>query len=170
MLKKILLFLIFVYCTSQSAFAECCCPPHCMDYKQYIKKIQSERAVVYNALNLTDEQLKVREDIFKENSCLYDEKFKNLMVESYKLKALKCAHAGEYEISKQKKVVKNIKKDINKLIKKENKIFEKCLTGEQKAKYSMIKKLERKDFRKVCKEKDYRKANPKLHPFGNPQS
>ena len=104
------------------------------------------------------------------SSVKYDEKFKNLMVESYKLKALKCAHAGEYEISKQKKVVKNIKKDINKLIKKENKIFEKCLTGEQKAKYSMIKKLERKDFRKVCKEKDYRKANPKLHPFGNPQS
>ena len=93
MLKKILLFLIFVYCTSQSAFAECCCPPHCMDYKQYIKKIQSERAIVYNALNLTDEQLKVREDMFKENSCLYDEKFKNLMDESYKLKALKCANA-----------------------------------------------------------------------------
>ena len=141
-----------------------------MDYKQYIKKIQSERAIVYNALNLTDEQLKVREDMFKENSCLYDEKFKNLMDESYKLKALKCANACEFEIAKQRKIVKNIKKDINKLIKKENKIFEKCLTGEQKAKYSMIKKLERKDFRKVCKEKDYRKANPKLRPFGNPQS
>lgn len=166
MLKKILLVLLFVYCTSQSAFAECCCPPQCMDYKQYIRKIQSERAIVYNALNLTDEQLKLRENMFKENSCLYDEKFKNLMHESYKLKALQCANATEYEIVKQKNTVKNVKKDINKLLKKENKIFEKCLTGEQKAKYSMIKKLERKDFKKVCKEKDYYKSNPKMRPFG----
>ncbi len=79
-----------------------------MDYKQYIKKIQSERAIVYNALNLTDEQqLKVREDMFKENSYVFMMKnSKNLMDESYKLKALKCANACEFEIAKQRKIVK----------------------------------------------------------------
>ena len=88
--------------------------------------------------------------MFKENSCLYDEKFKNLMDESYKLKALKCANACEFEIAKQRKIVKNIKKDINKLIKKENKIFEKTNNEniEEKTKEEKIIK-ERKDLKIV---------------------
>ncbi|MDE6139223.1 MAG: hypothetical protein K2F57_07110, partial [Candidatus Gastranaerophilales bacterium] len=94
MLKNFIISLLIInYCSLGITHAQCCCPPQCKDYKQYIKKIQSERTIVYNALFLTDEQLKLREDMFKENSCLYDEKFKKLMNESYKLKALKCAQA-----------------------------------------------------------------------------
>ncbi len=170
MYKKSILLLLFLFIIPVYGIANSQCPSACLNYKQYIQKIQSERAIVYNALNLTVEQLKLREDMAKENACLYDKLFKNLMIESYKLKALKNACANEYEIFRQTKVVKNIKKDINNLIKKENKIFEKSLTGEQKAKFSMIKKLERKEFKKTCHQKNYYKSNPKMRPFGNPET
>ena len=51
---------------------------------------------------------------------------------------------------------------------KKNKELNKILTKEQRAKYSMIRKLQKDDFKK--KEKDYYKSNPKLPKFGNPQT
>lgn len=138
-------------------------------YHGYIHKIQRERATVYNALDLSDEQIKLREDILKENSPIYERKFGELTKESYKIKALKEAGASDKEINRQKKVVKNIKKDIDKLLNEENKLYKKSLTREQRSKYAMIKKLERKDYKDACNKKDLYKSNPKMRPFGDPK-
>lgn len=138
-------------------------------YQGYVHRIQRERATVYNALNLTDEQIQLREDILRENAPVYDRKFNELTKESYKIKALKEAGASEKEINRQKKVVKGIKKDIKKLLNEENKLYKKSLTREQRSKYAMIKKLEEKDFKEASHKKDLYKSNPKMVPFGDPK-
>lgn len=139
------------------------------NYKKYIKHIQQDRATVYNALNLSDEQIQKREDLMKENNPIYEQKFDCLMKESFKLQAIENAGASEREINSQKKVISSIKKDIENTLNKENKTFRKCLNGQQKAKYSMIKKLERRDYKRDLKQKDYYKSNPQMRPFGNPR-
>lgn len=149
---------------------DCNYPKEAIRYKKYMKNIQQERATVYNALNLTDEQIKLREDMINKNTPLYDAKFDELIKESYKVKALKQADASDREIQKQKKVVRNVKKDIENLVTKENKQFKKSLNHDQRAKYAMIKKLEKNDFKNAAHQKDYYKSNPQMKPFGNPRS
>ena len=145
------------------------CKKNCpQKYQSYVNKIQRERATVYNALNLTDEQIRQREELVKENTPIYEEKFEQLTKESKKLYVLKKANSSNSEISKQKKVVKKIKKDIETLLDKENKEYKKCLTRDQRSKYSIIKKLEKKEYKDASHQKDLYKANPQMRPFGNP--
>ena len=140
-------------------------------YQKYIARIERNRAAVYNALNLTQEQIKTREDLIRENNPIYDCKFEELIKESSRLKALKLAGASQRELNRQKRVVKCIKNNIDDLLDKENNAFKKCLTKEQRSKYTMIKKLERDDYKKSFKHKqDYYKSNPQMHFFGNPKA
>ena len=178
--KKLLLISVFVlFCSIQTQAIEiqasCCtkseieAPQDAFRYKQHINNLHAKRAVIYNALDLSDEQIAVREAIVKENSGIYEEKFNELIKESYTLKALKVTNADSTTISRQKKVVKNIKNDIDNLLKCEDKEFKKSLTREQRSKYSMIAKLERRDYKAVSHQKDYYKSNPRMRQFGNPQ-
>jgi len=143
-------------------------PHEAMRYKQYMEQIQQERATVYNALNLTDEQIQERENILMHNNAIYEQKFDELIKESFKLKALKSACACNKEILNQRKIVRDIKKSIEKTLICENKDFKKSLTREQRSKYAMIKKLERRDFKRAAHQKNYYKSNPQMRSFGNP--
>ena len=144
-------------------------PQEAAKYKKYIKHVEQERATVYNALNLTDEQIQIRENLIKENAPLYEQKFDSLIKESFKLKALRCANVSERELAKQRRVIKKIRNSIDDMLEKENKCFEKSLTRQQRSKYSMIKRLERLDYKRDAKRKDYYKSNPQMVPFGNPR-
>ncbi len=84
------------------------------------------------------------------------------------MNALKCSKSSEYEIYKQKRVINNIKKEISGIFSKENKEFKKILNSQQRAKYSMIVKLEKDDYKKASHKKDYYKSNSGLKSFGNP--
>ena len=86
----------------------------------------NNRATMYNALNLTNEQTKIREEILNKNAKILDEKYAKLKKESCKLLALKKGNVCNSEILEQKKVIKNIKKDISKLLSEEDKEFKKC--------------------------------------------
>lgn len=184
MKRNLLLVFVCLVLTIPSVLAQCSCsesntavessksvnyPKEAAKYKKYIKHIQQDRATVYNALNLSDAQIQKREDLMKENNPIYEQKFDCLMRESFKLQAIENAGATDKEINSQKKVVSSIKKDIKNTLNKENKAFRKCLNGQQKAKYSMIKKLERRDYNRDLKQKDYYKSNPQMRPFGNPR-
>ena len=184
MKRNLLLVFVCLVLTMPNVLAQCSCPKlnttvessksvnypkEAAKYKKYIKHIQQDRATVYNALNLSDTQIQKREDLMKENNPIYEQKFDCLMKESFKLQAIENAGATDKEINAQKKVVSSIKKDIEKTLNKENKAFRKCLNGQQKAKYSMIKKLERRDYKRDLKQKDYYKSNPQMRPFGNPR-
>lgn len=193
--KNLILICICVFLLSQSAWADCqitgngldkkvisSCeknevktdcnktdyPKEAVKYKNYIKQLQQDRATVYNALNLTDEQIKVREELIEEYSPYYEQKLDELLKESFRLKSLECANAGKLEINRCKKKIKNIKKDIEKCIKQENEKFIKCLTSLQRSKYNLIKELEERDYKEDAHRKDYYKSNPQMVPFGNP--
>lgn len=128
----------------------------------------NNRATMYNALNLTNEQTKKREEILNKNAKILEEKYEKLKKESCKLLALKKGHVCISEISEQKKIIKNIEKDITKLLSEEDKEFKKCLTREQKSKYKTIQKLQKHDTKKeISREKLY-KSNPQMTEFGNP--
>lgn len=143
-------------------------PKEAVRYKNLIRELEMDSATVYNALNLTDEQVKLRESLVKEYSPYYDEKLDELLKESFRLKALECGSASRSDINRSKKNIKNIKKDIEKCIKKENKEFYKSLTSLQKSKYKLIKELEERDYKEEEHRKDYYKSNPQMVPFGNP--
>lgn len=143
-------------------------PNEALRFKRYIKHLEEERATVYNALILTDEQVKKREELIKENAPVYEEKFDCLLKESFKLKVLKTANVSERELIKQRQIVKNIKCDIEDMLDDENRCFKKILNRQQRSKYAMIKKLERRDFKREPNKKDYYKSNPQMRPFGNP--
>jgi len=181
MYKKIffsLFIIVFISQTYSFAQFEHFCNQKCdksnnvqnsvMNYKEFLNKIEYNRATVYNALNLTDCQIKAWEEVVNENMPLYEQKFRLLSKESYRLNALKCAGVSECEIYKQKRVINKIKKEISCIFFKESKEFKKILTRQQRAKYSMIVKLEKDDYKKASNKKDYYKANPGLKPFGNP--
>lgn len=140
-----------------------------MSYGEYIRRLQYERAVVYNALNLSDEQIQIYEDMIATQAPYYERAFKELLKEDAKLKALKTSKAGECEVLKQRRVVKKLKNNLEKQFDRNTKSFKKCLNSQQRAKYSMIKKLQHDDIKKAAHKKDYYKANPQLSRFGNPE-
>lgn len=149
---------------------KCDCVEDARMYKRFIMDIQAERAVVYNALNLTVEQIEYRECLREETSTELNLLFDRLVNESIRLKAMKCAKVCVRDFSCQKRLVKNIQKEIKSIVDAENKKFKKCLNHNQRSKFSMIKRLERRDYRKECNRKDYLKSNPQLKVFGNPES
>lgn len=167
-MRRILIFLMcWFFLTGSEAFAFCrnqeCKSP------RFIHRTDYNRAAVYNALNLSDEQIKTFEDMVLQNVPCYEEKYKLLEKETCRLRALQKACAEENEIIKQKRVVKCIENEIVKLQEIENKKFEKCLTRDQRNKYKMIKKLERDDAHKECRKKNLYKENPQMRAFGNPE-
>lgn len=176
MKKYILLVFLCLFFICPNVFASCrilqgtqCSCECAKQYKNYVMYTQRNRALVYNALNLTDEQIKMREEILKENEPMFNEKFDELEKEYARLNAFKKSQTGEIDICKQKIAIQKIKNEIEFLIKKENKEFRKCLTREQRSKYSRIEKLVCRDYKRDCKKKtNYYKSNPKMRPFGNP--
>lgn len=131
---------------------------------------KNNRATIYNALNLTDSQIQKREEILNENAKILDGKYQKLEKESYKLSALKKGNVCNSEILEQKKVIKNIKQDISKLLSEEDKEFKKCLTNEQKTKYKTIQKLQKHDLKKEINREKIYKANPQMEEFAKPQN
>ncbi|MGN0031887.1 MAG: hypothetical protein ACI37Q_08040 [Candidatus Gastranaerophilaceae bacterium] len=146
---------------------ECACDTSV--YKKYVTKIQRNREIIDNALNLSDEQIKVRKKILEQNDTCIEEKIFDIEQECARLSAMEKANVSNIEIHKQRKIVQNRQKQIEDLLHKENKEFSKYLTKEQRAKLYNIENLARHDYKKSCKKhKDYYKTNPQMQKFGNP--
>lgn len=172
-MKKIFVFTLLIYfvLSGYTCYAKTCdCVEDANRYKRFIMDIQAERAVVYNALNLNLAQIEYRECLREETSEQLNLLFEKLVNESIRLKAMRSTNSCAKEIFLQTKVVKNIQKDIKSVVDTENNKFKKCLNRDQRSKFSMIKRLERRDYKKECNKKDYLKSNPQLKVFGNPES
>lgn len=129
----------------------------------YAEQIKKERATVYNALQLSDEQLAKYTDITLKANKELDEKFDLLDVAKLELMVLKSGETNSDGIKAQERQVKQLKKDIKNVIENEEKELRKMLNHEQRVKLRMIKKLKRKDMKK--RDKNYYKSNPKLREF-----
>lgn len=134
-----------------------------------VERMLNDRAATYNVLNLTPQQRKCKNEIEK---CRYEELDKKINIleqEMYVLKKLQCnPETNATAIKKQEKIIKDLKKDIDKTTRKYDKKFKALLSGEQKAKYNLIQKMKRKDIKRCEKNKPLFKPDPHLQPFGVP--
>ena len=178
MKKSLFVILFCLVLTTTSAVAKCNCTPTCdcvakkvinddlKFYKNYAESVKKERAAVVNALQLTEEQVQKRNELMYENSILLEENYKKLYRETLKLNNLKTQKANSKEISSQEKNITCLKKEINSIVKNENKQFKKILDRDQRAKLKTIQKLQNKSIKDLNNPKDYYKSNPKMRPFG----
>lgn len=128
--------------------------------------IYNDRATLYNVLNLSYDQIKCKDVIELKR---YDElgvEFKKYEQEKYVLSRL-CEHnASKEAIRKQKKVVNDIEKCMQKINQKYDKEFKSVLNSEQKSKLNSIRKIEKKEVKRRQKNKPLYKQDPNLRPFG----
>lgn len=135
------------------------------DYSpQLIEKIKVERNAIYNALNLTPEQIKKKNDLDEKRYKELQPKLKQFCVERRALKDLESKKADAKTIKTAQDKLDSTKNDIKKISSKYDKEFKKILTSEQKSKYNTIIKLTRADL----KELEQRQKEMALKPFGVP--
>ena len=139
------------------------------DYSsQLVQKIAIQRSTIYNALNLTPEQIKQVKHI---DECRYKElepELRNLCILRKKLDLLnKQESCNKQQIKTTEKELDCTKKQIKSISNKYDKEFKKLLTSDQKSKYSMVRKLKRSDLKKVEKIHKNGQKTPDLKPFGD---
>lgn len=134
-------------------------------YLEMRDEMRKERWAISNALQLTDEQAKLRDELVKNTSQVLNEKFYNLYLEKTNLKLLKYENASEKVIKAQEDKVEDLYNEIGDIIKQENKDYKKILDHPQRSKLRMIEKLQRKTLKDSKKQKNYKKYNPKIREF-----
>ncbi len=128
-------------------------------------EMKKERLAISNALQLSDEQAQLRDELVKNTSQILNEKFCALYSEKTNLKLLKYENAPEQVIKEQEKKVDALCNEIGDIIRQENKDYKKILDHPQRSKLRMIEKLQRKTLKDAKKQKNYRKSNPKMREF-----
>ena len=142
---------------------ECSNQTKCLDL---ISSMYNERATLYNVLNLSNDQQKCKDVIDKKRYEELGKQFQEYKKEKYVLDNM-CKHnASENALKKQKKVVKNIEKNMQEIGKRYDNEFKSILNSEQKSKYNTVRKMEKKEIRYCMKNKAFYKRDPKLRPFG----
>lgn len=135
----------------------------------YLIRKEHFNAINYNALQLTPEQIDKYEDIIECDKNSYKEKLNQITKEVQKYNVMKDCDLSKEEIKKQKKIIKNIHKELSKISHSEDKKLKKIFTREQRKTYNMVKHLERHDLKTDMYQKNYQKLNPKMSTFGNLQ-
>ena len=167
-MKKFLniLLIILIFSLPANAGCNCNCTNNLTTYKEYLEAIINDKAVIFNALNLSDCQREKFEQITQKNTPLYKQKLSELIKEGYKYKAQQCADFGIYSLLNQKINIYKIKHSISHISAKEDRKLIKILNRSQRSKYRNIKHLERHDLHKEYHPKDYYKSNPQMPCFG----
>lgn len=181
-IRNIFFIILFVFCIN-SVFAKS--PEDYISYEEFIKEymsvpmednclkdykkfIQYRREIIYNSLDLTQEQIQDFENSVQKSDDIVAQKIQEYIHNAYEIKLLKCSNALRSDINGKKKALKYIKEQIKDIHKYQVKEFQHILNSQQKSKYSMIKKLERADINNVIEPIDYHKKNIRLPYFGCP--
>ena len=125
-------------------------------YYEYIHAVINDKSVIYNSLNLTEEQRAQYEQITKKYTPQYSQKIKEIITENSKQ-------------NPNKNITKKIEKEIHIISQNEDKELKTILNRLQRAKYRQIKHLENHDLKKEKHLPNYYKLNPQMTPFGNPK-
>lgn len=138
--------------------------------KNYIEgKRAKERAFLYSALNLTDDQKAKATAIDAKTKAEIDPLMKNLHKEIKKLRDLKTKNANIFAIWKQQYTVNSAKTNVKSRFIKSKRDFEAILTKEQKATYNKIQADRQKkmqEFRKTNKAGSPKGMGPKSKGLG----
>ena len=173
-MKKILLLGLCILCLNNFVFAEenkntnCECQNNknktkCLDLAT---SMYNERFTMYNVLNLSADQAKIKDRLDKERYQALDIAFNQLMQEKYVLKKLCESNASEAAIKKQQKIVKKCEKCMKETAEKYDKEFLDILTVAQKAKFKSIRKMARKEMKYCRNNKAFYERDPQIRPFG----
>lgn len=133
---------------------------------QLLIRIKKQREILYNALNLTQQQVKCKNEIDKKRYAELKPALEKLCLESKNLKDLKARCASKKTIKKQEKELNKARKNIQEISAKYDKEFDKILTRNQRNKYSMIRKLKKDDLKKYRKIQEKGRKPSDLRPFG----
>jgi hypothetical protein len=136
-------------------------------FRNYVCLEHRNRAVIYNALNLSDSQINQREIISERFSKFYNEKFKVLEKEAKKLDVYEKMNYSFWRIYSQRRHLESLRAEIFELLKEENRLFSCCLSREQYKKLKEIRALETKGLKNLSNKKDYYKSNPQMKAFGD---
>lgn len=161
-----IMLIIFMFCMPVYADKNCNYTQNIIKYKEYLEALMNDKAIIYNALNLSDCQRQEFEQITQKNTKIYKQKLEELIKEAYKYKAQQSANFTFAEQYKQKNNINRIKNEISCVSAKEDKDLLKILNRHQRSKYRYIKHLERHDLRKEYHPKNYYKLNPLMTIFG----
>lgn len=161
-----LLFIPTVWATNvdkSRTTAKTCTQPN---LSSFYKKQFNQRAVIYNVLNLTDEQAQQKEQIEKERYSALESKYDQLDQEVFVLRKLNAGNAQEKSVIHQQKVVKNIEKEINNTNKTYDKKINKILNHEQRCKFREIKHLQKRDLNHKLQAKKDPYKDKNMRVFG----
>ena len=123
-------------------------------YYEYLSAIINDKAIIFNALNLSPTQRQKYEQITNKYSPLYEKNLKEILFEN----------SQSYP---NKNTLKKLEKEILKLSYNENSELKSILDRTQCAKYRQIKHLKRHDIKKEKHPKNYYKSNPQMPLFGD---
>ncbi len=133
---------------------------------QLLVRIKKQREILYNALNMTQEQIKCKNEIDKKRYAELEPALEKLCLEDKKFKDLKQRCADKKTLKQQEKGLNSARKNIQEISAKYDKEFYKILTHNQRSKYSMIRKLKRDDLKKYRKVQEKGRKPSDLKPFG----
>lgn len=144
--------------------------------KRFEAKMNKNRQLMYNALNMTEEQKKKADALDKKNREEAKKLMGNIKCEKNKLIELKEKKACSCLVMKQKRELRKAKKALKKHFYQSRQEFEAILTKEQQAKLKILKEEKRAEMRKQgCpvykrhhKHKFMGTDTPPAPPFGCP--
>ncbi len=142
------------------------------DYSpQLIQKIKLQRNTIYNALNLTPDQVKQKDEIDAKRYAELEPELQKFCLTRKKVKDLECSkNCSKKTLKAAKKEFEASKDCIKSISNKYDKQFKKILTSDQKSKYNMVRKLKRSDLKKVEELHKKGQKPSDLRPFGQPIS
>jgi len=122
-------------------------PPTEAEKKQFEAKMNKERELFHNALNLTPEQKQKADELHKKAISEAEPLFKKVQEERAKFVELTAKNAPKDEIIKQEMAVKAAKKAVKKHFKESRKQFEAILTKDQLAKLKILREQKKTDMK-----------------------
>lgn len=121
--------------------------------KRFEAKMNKDRQLMYNTLNMTEEQKKKAEALDKKNREEAKKLMDNIRCEKTKLKELKDKKSCPCFVIKQKRELKKAKKALKKHFCKSRNEFEALLTKEQQTKLKILREEKKTEMsKKVCPE------------------
>ncbi|MBP3924008.1 hypothetical protein J6E39_02055 [bacterium] len=172
-MKNILIFMMIFaigICSADAAStnsrtnAKTCTQPK---VSQTYTNFYNQRASVYNTLNLSEAQVKTKDELEKQRYKSLGEKYIELDQEEYVLRQMRAGNSSKNAILRQETCVRNIADDIEKINKKYDKEFIKSLSNEQRSKYHNIKRLQNRELKEeISNVKRKYLQDKKLRTFG----
>lgn len=167
-MKNVVIFgFIILLLSAQTAFASVKnCAYENENCSLLIENIRSQKDTLYNVLNLSEEQRKIKDEIEKRRVAEMQPLINEYRAEKCKLQEMVQLGCSDKEYKQQRKITNNAHKKIHKAFKKYDREFMKILCSLQKSKYREINRMVKKDLRYCRSNRRICPKNPYVNTFG----